>query len=248
MLAHGASPGPFLAENSASSSSLPVTLQAWQPPACPLPPAMPGAVLLLQLLVSSYTGDLHAITDVIRNDVGLTVRLFRLAGLAPIRRSGPLSVEELVVQVGVQNLRDLATDATLLPPPPVHHGDSQPWERFWTHARLTGRIAEGLAVQSTLAVRQSAYVAGLLRHLSVLPELLAWNLPGWDLARYGEVGNRLAAAWHLPEVLADVIRGDDKACGSRDSYALLVLADMADERARRWESRCAETPLGTSIT
>jgi HD-like signal output (HDOD) protein len=52
----------------------------------------------------------------------------------------------------------------------------------------------------------------------------------------GEIGYQMAKTWQLPIVLADVIRGDDRACTSRKAYSLLRLVNMADERAARWES------------
>lgn len=208
---------------------------------------MPGAVLLLQMLLSSHAGDLHPITEVIGNDVGLTVRLLHLAGQQPGLRLRTLSVEELVVLIGLQPLRSLAESTTLLPTPSRQKMCLQPWERFWTHARLTARIAEGMSVPYS-PVGQSAHVAGLLRHLGALPALLGWNLPDWDVSDPRETADRMAKAWHLPAMLTDVIRGDDKACGSGDSYALLVLADMADERARRWESiRSADTLMTAPV-
>jgi HD-like signal output (HDOD) protein len=197
---------------------------------------MPDAVLLLRLLLSSHIADLHAITDVIRNDVGLTAQLFCLAASERGgRATGILNVGDLVVQTGLEKLKSMAAETRLNPLPP-QNAAPQARERYWMHARLTARISEELAAETTPANREAAYVAGLLRHLGALPELLGWEMPGWMRGSLGEIGYRMAKAWQLPAVLADVIRGDDRACTSQKAYALLRLVNVADERAVRWES------------
>jgi HD-like signal output (HDOD) protein len=213
--------------------SLSIALQAAQ---FPLPPAMPDTVLLLRLLLSSHTADLHAITDVIRNDVGLTARLFHLAALERGGRATTiLNVGDLVVQVGLEKLKNLAAETKLNPLQP-QNAAPQARERFWMHARLTARISEELAGDATPANREAAYVAGLLRHLGALPALLGWEMPSWSPGSLGEIGYGMAKAWQLPLVLADVIRGNDSACTSQKAHSLLRLVNLADERAARWES------------
>jgi HD-like signal output (HDOD) protein len=213
--------------------SLPISLQAAE---FPLPPAMPDAVLLLRLLASAHSADLHAITEVIRNDVGLTVRLFHLAALERSGRATTiLNVGDLVVQIGLDKLKNLASETKLNPLHP-QNAAPQARERFWMHARLTARISEELAGETTPANREAAYVAGLLRHLGELPALLGWTLQAWAPGSPGEIGYGMAKAWHLPAVLADVIRGSDRACTSQKAHSLLRVVNLADERAARWES------------
>jgi HD-like signal output (HDOD) protein len=220
-------------------SYLPTSLQVSE---FPLPPAMPDAVLLLRLLLSSHSVDLHAITDVIRNDVGLTVQLFRLAAIERSGRpSSTLNVGDLVVQIGLDKLKIMAAETRPNPLPP-QHAAPQARERFWMHARLTARISEELAGETTPANREAAYVAGLLRHLGALPALLGWEIPEWTPASLGEIGYRIAKAWQLPAVLTDVIRGEDSSCTSQKAHSLLRLVNMADERAARWESTGTPMP------
>jgi HD-like signal output (HDOD) protein len=219
--------------DSKHGESLPTVLQTTD---FPLPPAMPDAVLLLRLLVSSQSADLHAITDVIRNDVGLTVQLFRLAALERSgRAASTLNIGDLVIQLGLEKLKKLAAETKLNPLQP-QNAAPQARERFWMHARLAARISEELAGEAATANREAAYVAGLLRNLGSLPALLGWEIPDWMPANIGEIAYRMAKSWQLPAVLADVVRGDDKACTSHKAYSLLRLVNMADERAARWES------------
>src|SRR5262249_46457677 len=154
---------------------LPPRLHASRPSDLPLPPAMPKGALLLRMLLSTYAVDLQAITEVITNDVGLTVRLLHLAGVERLR-SSKLSLAEIVVQIGLAKLRTLAEQTTLLPASP----GTDPGDHFWAHARLTAHIAEELSIQESSAVREMAHLAGLLRRLSALPEFLKWSLPMWN--------------------------------------------------------------------
>ena len=216
--------------------AIPTSLQAGQGTEFPLPPAMPDAVLLLRLLLSSHTADLHAVTDVIRNDIGLTVQLFRLAALERRgRATGTLNVGDLVIEIGLEKLRSMAAETRLNPIYP-QNAAPQARERFWMHARLTARISEELAGETTPANREAAYAAGLLRRLGELPALLGWNASEGLQGSPAEIGYSMAKAWHFPAILTDVIRGDDRACTSQRAYSLLRLVNVADERAARWES------------
>jgi HD-like signal output (HDOD) protein len=236
MLADGKQNVPLLPLGDSGLSpegALPISLQAAE---FPLPPAMPDAVLLLRLLASAHTADLHAITDVIRNDVGLTVRLFHLAALERGGRATTiLNVGDLVVQIGLDRLKNLAAETKFNPLQP-QNAAPRARERFWMHARLTARISEELMGEATPANREAAYVAGLLRHLGALPALLGWKMPEWVPSNVGEIGYAMAKAWNLPLVMADVIRGNDAACTSQKAHSLLRVVNMADERAARWES------------
>lgn len=237
MLADGRQNEPLLTgSDNRHSLEVPLPISLRQGTEFPLPPAMPDSVLLLRLLLSSHIADLHAITEVIRNDVGLTAQLFCLAALERGRRiTGILNIGDLVVHIGLEKLKSLAAETRLNPLPP-QNAAPQARERFWMHARLTARISEELAGETTPANRDAAYVAGLMRHLGALPGLLGWEVPERTPGTLGEIGYRIAKSWQLPAVLADVIRGDDKACTSQKAYALLRLVNVADERAVRWES------------
>ncbi len=80
----------------------------------PIFPAAPEAVAQLQLLASSYVVDLGAITAVIRSDAALTIRLMQFGAAKLGRLAGEAaSVEELVVHLGLEQLRALAADAVL---------------------------------------------------------------------------------------------------------------------------------------
>jgi len=219
-----------------SSPTLPLSMASGEPGPVPLPPAMPGSVVLLQLLVSSSVVDLHVVTEVIRNDVGLVVAVLRTAGLEYGRRSSTsLSIADLVVRMGLEKLKCLAMETALIRLQ-RRPGQVAGCERFWAHARLTAGIAEGLAGQTVPANREDAYIAGLLHRVGALPALLGWEIPGLETRDEAAAGYRLAKAWQLPDFLADVILGDPRDCNSRLAYSLLNVVESAEERAGQLES------------
>jgi len=82
-------------------------------------PARPEAVAQLQLLASSHVADLDAITDMIRNDAGLTIQLLQFGARNLGTCAGSVSsLGELVVQLGLEQLRTMAAEVTLTPPCP----------------------------------------------------------------------------------------------------------------------------------
>lgn len=85
-------------------------------------PAEAEAVARLQLLASSHVADLAAITDIIRSDAGLTVQLLQFSARKLGKYVGSAeSLEELVVQLGLEQLQALAAQVTITPPISLRH-------------------------------------------------------------------------------------------------------------------------------
>jgi HD-like signal output (HDOD) protein len=206
--------------------------EAWHNTEFPLPPAMPGAVALLQLKLASNVADLDAITRLIRTDVGLTAQLLRLAFGQPSRHgSGHLGVGEVVVHLGLEKLRAMAAGTRLLACQPGGNRLFEACKDFWMRARRTAHIAEELAAGTSARMRETAYVAGLLCHIGKLPALLDWKVPGIESVHPAKIGLRMAKAWHFPSILAEIIRRDEPACTSFATRRLLRLINAADQQA-----------------
>lgn len=202
----------------------------------PALPAMPDSVLLLELLSSSHSADLHSITEIIRNDIGLTVEVLRLAAAEPGRRFGSiLNIGSLVVEIGMERLKNLASATQIVMRQSQADDTPQLCEMFWRHARRVALISEELAKRTGSENCEVAYLAGLLRHLGSLPALLGWNVPNSNAQNPGDVGSRLAKAWQFPPILIDVIRGNESACTSVRARRLLRLVNDADAWASRLE-------------
>jgi len=192
-------------------------------------PAMAKSIVLLQMLLASNVVDLEAITQVIRDDVGLTTQLLRLALCeSPQFSRRSLKLEELVVHLGLQKLRAMAAGTKLLGCKPGDDVDLKGCSAFWARARQTAHTAEQVAAEISPQDRDLAYLAGLLRRLGSLPALLRWRIPGLDLAGPGEIGWRMAKSWNFPQVLVEIVRGEEQACRSRKSRWLLRLVNSAE--------------------
>jgi HD-like signal output (HDOD) protein len=199
------------------------------------PPALPDALLRLELGLSEVVTDLQDITSILRGDIGLTVQLLRLAARETAESSERIAtVGEMVTHVGVEKLAALAARTKALP----HHlglSKLSLCERFWMHSRLTALIAEELAGQSTDVRPQDAYLAGLLCHLGDLPALLGWPAADSDAVGSCYMGYRIASAWGFPRPLADVIGGRREVCLTHASRAMLDIVMAADTWAYRLE-------------
>jgi HD-like signal output (HDOD) protein len=215
----------------------------------PGPPAMPNALLRLELCLSAPVVDLQDIANIVRSDVGLTVQLLRLAARETEPSPGMISpASEIAIQVGVDGLKELAAQTKPLPDHLRSHAGLSACERVWTHSRLTALIAEDLTGQCSEVSSEEAYLAGLLHHVGDLPSILGWANAGSGPADFHPIGYRMAKAWELPDALADVIGGNREVCSTRKSHALLDIVETADNWAARLESLAAReaTRIGCS--
>jgi HD-like signal output (HDOD) protein len=207
------------------------------------PPALPNALLQLELRLAAPVADLHDITNIMRSDVGLTAQLLRLAA-REIEESPDevVPVSEILVHVGVEKLKALLA-RTKTPPEHFSQSGSSACERLWMHSRLTALIAEELASQCFEVNPEVAYLAGLFFHLGDLPSLPGWTTSDLNTADSRYTGYRIARAWGFPRALADVIGGDREICLTHESRALLDLVIDADTWASRLEFLAArESP------
>jgi HD-like signal output (HDOD) protein len=80
------------------------------------------AVAQLQLLASSHVVDLEAITNVIRKDAGLTIQVLQLSARRFGKHADGMStLTELIIQLGLEQLRAIATQVTLTLPHERRH-------------------------------------------------------------------------------------------------------------------------------
>jgi HD-like signal output (HDOD) protein len=201
----------------------------------PSPPALPDALLRLELALSEFVTDLEEISNIVRGDIGLTIQLLRLAAREIPESVGTMfTIGEMVIHLGVEKLATLVARTEALPAR-LSHSDLSLCERFWMHSRLTALIAEELAGKSTDIRPPDAHLAGLLCHLGNLPELLGWQAASPNAGDSRSRGHRIAHAWGFPRALADVIGGDREVCRTAESRALLDIVTIADVWAYRLE-------------
>jgi HD-like signal output (HDOD) protein len=201
----------------------------------PGPPVTPQVFLVFQMLLSNQIADLSAITEIIRSDIGLSVQVFRLAAEQEEEQlRGLVDIEELVVQLGISQLKTLVDDTDILSKHPKGVAGVRTFERFCNHARLTALIAEELASETASVRPEEAHIAGLLRHLGALPFVVGWKIPDLEESDTGETGYQLAKIWRLPHPLAEVISGNRDICDP-SVLPLFDLVSAADKHAFRLE-------------
>ncbi len=208
-------------------------------------PAAPEVVVRLSRLLSEEWVTGEQLAEVMALDAGITARVLRLANSVYFRGSGVKSVEEAVLRVGVDGVRDVVFALSLLRSFKPLHFD---YHGFWRH---------GLAVAQTVLVLQrramalnapipEAYAAGLLHDIgmlvmdrtlgegygSIIAQAREQDRPLFEVERevlgtdHAEVGGRLLEVWRMPPVLAQAVAGHHDPLGL-DAMAghLVHLAD-----------------------
>jgi hypothetical protein len=187
----------------------------------PVVPAMPASLARLELMLREPAPDLHALSELIRNDLGLTIQTLRLVGADFNRFEGtPCRIQDCVVHLGCSSLL-LATPALK---------QAAIWENraalaeLWSHSRQVAYWTAHLARTANRIDGEKAYLAGLLHDIGSLPVLLGWRLPGVDYRDRVEVACALAESWQFPYFVLQGIRYRDQRGEGRSALGRLVAA------------------------
>ena len=208
-------------------------------------PAAPEVVIRLSNLLSEEWVTAEQLSEVMALDAGISARVMRLANSVYFRGQGVRSIEEAVMRVGVDGVRDVVFALSLLRAfKPLHLN----YKMFWRH---------GLAVAQTVLVLQhralnlsapipEAYAAGLLHDIgmlvldrtlgagygSILDTARTQVRPLCEVERetlgtdHSDVGGRLLEVWRMPTMLAQAVSGHHKPLDDDCPAAQLVyLAD-----------------------
>jgi HD-like signal output (HDOD) protein len=210
-------------------------------------PAAPEVVVRLASLLAEERVSGEQLSEVMALDPGISARVLRLANSVYFRGSGVKSVDEAVLRVGVDGVRDVVFALSLLRAFKPLHFD---YHRFWRH---------GLAVAQTIQILQhralnltapipEAYAAGLMHDIgmlvldrtlgagygAVLTRARAEKKPLHVVERetfgtdHADVGGRLLEIWRMPANLAESVSGHHDPLSSGNLAAQLVhLADFA---------------------
>jgi len=213
-------------------------------------PAAPEVVLRLTRLLSEEWVTVEQLGEVMAFDAGLSARVLRLANSVYFRGQGVRSIEEAVMRVGVDGVRDVVFALSLLRAFRPLHFD---YHQFWRH---------GLAVAQTVLVLQrralnlqspipEAYAAGLLHDIgmlvldrtlgagygSILTTAREQSRPLFEVERetlgtdHADVGGRLLEVWRMPSILTQAVSGHHAPLENDSPTAQLVhLADYICNR------------------
>ncbi len=188
-------------------------------------PAAPQIMASLYKLLLDYNSGLRAITDLLKRDPALTVRIIRIANSLAYGKGGIGSIEEALQRVGfgeVYRLVGSATTESVGREGLRCYGFSG--EAFRRHNLLSALAAEQLAMVVGADAR-SAYTAGLLRGIGrlLLDGLGCSRLPAsesfvesgagksveWERRTFGvshhEVAGVLLAEWGFPTEIVHAV-------------------------------------------
>ena len=209
-------------------------------------PAAPAVVVQVSRLLAEEWVTAEQLAEVMALDPGISARVLRLANSVYFRGQGVRSIEEAVLRVGVDGVRDVVFALSLLRAfKPLH----LQYQQFWRH---------GLAVAQTVQVLQrralnvtapipEAYAAGLLHDIgmlvldrtlgagygAVLTTAREQGRPLFEVERetfgtdHADVGGRLLEVWRMPTVLTQAVSGHhDPLAGDNLAAQLVHLADF----------------------
>ena len=190
------------------------------------------------------------IADIIASDSALTARLLRLVNSAFYAFSSRIdTVQQAVLLIGTQPIRDLALATSVLSVFPGIPRELVSMQSFWEHSITTGVTARLLASYRNERRAERFFVAGILHEIGRLllfalrpdaaraaltrsrtegePLVVAEHAAfGFD---HGEAGGAILEAWKLPEDLQAIVRchhAPAEAGHYQRDAALLHVADV----------------------
>jgi HD-like signal output (HDOD) protein len=202
-------------------------------------PAAPEVVVRLIRQLEHPDSTAEELAAVIKLDAGLVARLLRLANSVYYRGQGVKNIDEAVVRIGIQGVRNMAFALSLVRQfRPLQFK----YHQFWQHSLAVAQTVQTLEQRCATPIPE-AYPAGLLHDIGMLvfdrtlgvgyAELLskarAQSRPLHELERevlgtdHAEVGGRLLEMWRVPEVLAESVLRHHSTDGSKSMGAKLVM-------------------------
>lgn len=216
-------------------------------------PTLPEAVARLTALLQDEHATIDDFEQAVHSDPAVTANLLGAANSAFHRGIDQVStVGEAVARIGLKRVCDIAVAATFRRALPLRisgYGIDAP--TFWMHCTATAVYAEALARERHLPCLDLAFTAGLLHDVGKLvvggflallvPESNWWtfgtaaeerNLLG---SNHCDVGQEIAARWHLPSAYAQTCRWHHEPSAAADGadVDLAAVVHAADYMAYR---------------
>lgn len=182
-------------------------------------PALSPVALKLVELASDEDCSVADLSNLVRKDPSLAVRLLKLANSAFFQTGRPVtSLEQAVVKVGFHRLRLMALSLSLRDTFPMGRVGRLDYERFWRSSLYRASLAKSLARRLKKCDPEEAFLAGLILEIGVL--ILFGATPGeerewpgnassleetlaWETREYGldhrRIGERVLKIWRFPD-------------------------------------------------
>ncbi len=215
----------------------------------PSPPAV--AVRVLDL-VQDPRVSVAALAGTLTLDPSLSTRVLQTANSSFYAQARTIkSVSDAIVILGLNSVRTLALGFSLVDNLRKHGHGGFDHDTFWRRSLVTAVAARAVAGRLSPALKEEAFLAGLLLKLGVLAMSAQLGraydaafrkaagdygaLCELELAAFGathdDVGAALVEAWNLPSALGECIRHHEQPEAAHTDTAILVQAVSAGDAA-----------------
>lgn len=159
-------------------------------------PVLPETLLALELCRHEPSTDLDELTDIILNDLGAVIQVWRAArSECSFIDGSPQRLEDCISALGIETC--LATLYRRSAGCAEERGFIQ---EFWEHARSIAEECRRYSEEEFPNVRsENAYLVGLLHELGCLPGVLGWNKSFEPESDSDVTGLMLTRTWSLPQ-------------------------------------------------
>ena len=158
----------------------------------PAVPVLPETLLRLDLEIQESSVDLGAVTQLVLNDLGATVQIFRLAG-REYGQGRPMRIEDCISVLGVSACMEAISVETI-----AHDYRYNAVTATWAHSQEIARCAKVVAEQIPDANPDEAYLVGLFHSIALLPPVLGWYGTQGKTIDLANAGFQIATKWALP--------------------------------------------------
>ncbi len=165
------------------------------------PPALPETLLRLDLMLSRRAPDLHGVSNLIRSDLSLALRVLNLIGQSGERDQSSLELNQAIIELGRSGLGDLFLNTSRVRSGLRVDLDLREYRRFSHRARLRGLIAEEISAMQPNISSDQAFFVGMLYRLGELPTVLNWDVPSLHEREPDEIARVLVNLWDLPSAV-----------------------------------------------
>ncbi len=223
----------------------------------------PASATRLMTACNSESTTVRDLSEIIRHDPGLSVRLLKIANSPLYGFSGEIrSIDHATVVLGMRALRDLAVSTAMADVfDSGDAGTAQLRQGLWKHSLAVGSVARLLAEKTDDVGPDEAFLGGVIHdvgklfildhdsigYAQLIAECSLHTLPEREEATYGlahtTVGQRCAQSWGLPDDIVEVIGCHHSPEDAEFGGALVDIVFAANHLASEWfDGAQAEQP------
>ena len=219
-------------------------------------PAMSTTMLQVSKLLDDPSTNTSALSKLIGQDQGLSTKILSIANSPLYGLARKVStIDFAILIIGYQDIKNIVVALTMVDSFKNKSDMYYDQKLFWKHSMLSGAASKRVAEDLGFRIGSEAFVCGLLHDLGIpvihkffkyefekiiqefneseqsILEIEKNNL-GLD---HQEIGNFLAAKWHLPEHIANTIAYHHNPSKSTEKDVLTSIVHLVDYMTNKLE-------------